>query len=147
MIHLVHLGFQPSRNCINQLRYSFRMNFNLRAQCNFAFHNFSCALPEDMIDIEVTIWMVDGIHTYKKDRMTQVTSYSPWSRQLKPLPSLRKKITKYEEEKNRSFNPFTPVTEINFGKKRSRRSQKSRKYRKLDIGCLAPSTAVSACSF
>ena len=86
--------------------------------------------------------MVDGIHTYKRDRTTQVISYSPWSRQMKPFPSLRKKIIKYEE-KTRSFNPFTPVRETNFSKKRSRRSQKSRKYRKLDMGHFVPSTTAS----
>ena len=110
------------------------MNFNLSAQHDFVFHNFGCALPKDTIDIEVTIWTVDGIHTYKRDRTTQITLYSPWSRQVKSFPSLRKR---------RSFNPFTPVRETNFGKERSRRSQKSRKYRKLDMGHFSPSTVAS----
>ena len=144
-IHLAHLGFQHSRNCISQPRYFSRMNFNIRAQCDFIFYNFHCTLPRDTMDVEVTIWTVDGIHTYRKDRMTQVALCSPWSRQVKPFPSLRKKIAEYQEEKRRSFNPFTPVKEINFGKKRSRRSQKNRKCRKLDMGCFVPSTVASTC--
>ena len=142
---MVHLGFQHSRNCISQPRYFFRMNFNIRAECDLLFHNFHCALPEDMTDVEVTIQMVDGIHTYRRDRMTQAASYSPWSRLMKPFPSLRNKIAEYQEKKRRSFNPFTPVRETNFGKKRSRRSQKSRKYRKLDMGYFAPSTVAFTC--
>ena len=53
------------------------MNFNIRAECDFLFHNFCCALPEDTIDVEVTIWTVDGIQTYRRDRMTQAALYSP----------------------------------------------------------------------
>ena len=68
--------------------------------------------------------------------------------QVKPFPSLRKKIAEYEEEKKescekRNFNPFTPVGENKFGKKKSRRSQKSKKYWKLDMGCSMPPTAAS----
>ena len=124
------------------------MELNLKAQCDFVFNNFYCVLLEDMMDVEVTIWTVDGIHTYRRERMTTTASYSPWSRQVSPFSSLRKKIDNYEEEKKencekrRSFNPFTPVRENNFGKKRSRRSQKSRKYRKLDMGHIGPSTVV-----
>ena len=140
-ILLVHLDFQHSRNCISQPRYFSRMNFDLRAQCDFVFHNFSCALPKDMIDIEVTIQTVDGIHTYRRDGITQVASYSPWSRQVKLFPSLRKKMPNM---KRRSFNTFTQVRETNFGKKRIRRSQKNRKYRKLDMGHLEPSGVTSA---
>ena len=46
------------------------MDFNLKAHCSFDFHSFCCALSEDMIDVEMTIWMVDGIHTYRRDRTT-----------------------------------------------------------------------------
>ena len=118
------------------------MNFIIRAQCDFILHNFHCTLPKDTIDVEMTIWIVDGIHTYRRDRMTQAASY-PWSRQVKLFSSLGKKIA--QSIKRRSFNPFTPVRETNFGKKRSRRSQKNRKYRKVDMGYFAPSTVVSTC--
>ena len=123
------------------------MNFNIKAQCDFLFHNFHCALLEDMIDAEVTIWTVDGIYTYRRDRMTQASSYSSYSKQVKPFPSLRKKITEYQEEKRRSLNPFSQVRETHFGKKtkRSRRSQRSGKCRKLDMVCCVPSSIASTC--
>ena len=130
----------PNRNCISQHRNFSRMNFNIRAECEFLFHNLCCSLPKDTVDVEVTMWTVGGIHTYRRDRTTQVASYSPWNRQLKPFPFLRKKITEYQEEKSRNFNPFTLVREMHFNKKtkRSRRSQKSGKYRKLDMGASHP---------
>ena len=120
------------------------MDFNFKALCYIDFHNFCCALPEDTIDMEMTIY------TYRRDQTTQMTSYSPWGREVKPFSSLRKKIADYKEEKNescekRNSNPFTSIRENKSGKKRSRRSQMSRKYRKLDMGCSAPTTAASEC--
>ena len=97
-IYLVHLGFQHQRNCIRQYRYFSRMDFNLKAQCNFDFYYFHCALLEDMVDVEMTIQMVDGIHTYRRDRTTQVTSYSPCSMQVKPFSSIRNKDKEDELE-------------------------------------------------
>ena len=41
------------------------------------------------MDLKVhTLW---GIHTYKKDRSTQVIKSSPWGAEVKPFPSLQKK--------------------------------------------------------
>ena len=60
--YLVHIGFQHSRNCIGQYRYFSRMDFNFKAHCNFDFH---CAIPEDIVDVEMTIWMVNSIYTYR----------------------------------------------------------------------------------
>ena len=117
------------------------MDFNLKAHCNIDFHYCHCALPKDAVDVEMTIWTVDGIHTYRRHQTAKVTSYSPWGRQKKAFSSLRKKVAKYKEQKKEShergnFNPFTPVRENTFGKKRSRRSQKSRKS---DMGYSVPS--------
>ena len=77
-LQLVHNGFQQSsnRNCISQHRYFSRMNFNIRPECDFLFHNFCCALPKNTIDTEVTIWTVDGIHTYRKDRQDDPSSFT-----------------------------------------------------------------------
>ena len=142
-IYLVHLGFQHSKNCIRQYRYFSRKDFHLKSHCNFDFHCLHCALPKDTVDVEMTIWMVDGIHTYRRDQTTQVTSYSPWSRQVNPFSSIMKNIDEYKEEKKeshkkRNYNPLTLVRENKFAKKRSRRSQKSRTYSKLDMGCSCP---------
>ena len=73
---------------------------------------------------------------------------SPWNRQMKSFPSLRKKIEAFEEEIRDENSPFTP-NPIKFIRKavpskrcgdRSHRRSKS-KYRKLDMGCFAPAKA------
>ena len=69
------------------------MDFNFKAQCKYDFHYFYCAIPEDTADVEMTIQMVDGIHTYRRDRTTQMNAYSPLGRQVRPFSSLCKKIT------------------------------------------------------
>ena len=121
------------------------MDFNLKAHYNLNFHYPCYAIPEDTVDVEMTIQMVDGIYTYRRDQTTQMTSYSQWSRQVKPFSSPRKKIPDYKQEKKescekRNSNPFTPVRENKSGKKRSRKSQRSRK---LDMGHSAPSAVAS----
>ena len=65
------------------------MDFNFKVQCKFDFHYFYCAIPEDTVDVKMTIWMVDSIHTYRRDWTNQMKAYSP---------SLHKKIMDYEEE-------------------------------------------------
>ena len=117
-------------------------NFNNKAHCDFDFHYFYCAILEDTIDVEMTIQMVEGIHTYMRYQTTQMSAYSSWGRQVKPFSSLHKKIADYEEEKrrsqeNKSSNPFTPVREDKSGQKRSR------KYRQLGMGHSLLSTVVS----
>ena len=101
---------------------------NLKAHCNFDFH---CAIPKDTVDMEMTIWMVDGIYTYRRDQTTQMTSYSPWGRQVKPFSSLRKNITDYKEQKKESHekqnsNPFTPVRENKSGRKKQEIAEKQK---------------------
>ena len=75
------------------------MACELKLSCNFLFGFFQCALPEDTMDIEVTGRTVKGIHTYRKDHTTESATCSPWSRWMKPFPSLRNKIEAFKEEK------------------------------------------------
>ena len=108
-MYLVHIGFQHSRNCIRQYKYISRMDFNFKAQSEFDFHYFYCATPEGTVDGEMTIWMMDGIQTYRRDQTTQMNAYSPWGRQVGPFSSIHKKITDYEEEKRKSHKDKTLI--------------------------------------
>ena len=47
-----------------------------------------------------------GIHTFKRDCTTQVTSCRPWSSQLCPYSSLVKKMKAYLEERRNNANPL-----------------------------------------
>ena len=93
----------------------------------------------------MTIQMVEGIHTHRRDWTTHMRAYSPRGKEVKPFSSFCKKIADDEEEKrrsqeNKSSNPFTPVRED------KSRQKRSRKYRQLGMGCSVPSNAVSMCS-
>ena len=48
------------------------MDFHLKAHCDFDFNYFYCTIPEDTADVEMTIWMVGGIYTYRRDQTTQM---------------------------------------------------------------------------
>ena len=67
---------------------------DLAANCSFLF-SFSNNLPEDTIDIEMMVHTLQGIHTFKKDRNIQVTRCSPWGTEVKPFPSLQRKMKEY----------------------------------------------------
>ena len=64
---MVYIGFQSyTRNSIRHARYSCqeRMASNLELQYNFLYGSFTCNLPEDTIDVEVTVHTLKGIHTF-----------------------------------------------------------------------------------
>ena len=125
--------------------------------CSCLFGYFHCALPEDTIDVEVTVRTLNGIQTYQKDCSTQSTSCSPQGTLVKPFPSLHREMNDYMEEKRKLVNPFTPCqrpsNRQNFSlpkktiptkKKKSdskRVSKQQHKLRKIE-GCNMPTKAV-----
>ena len=72
----------------------------------FSSTTFCCTLSEDMIDAEVTIHTVDGIHTNRRERNTQAASYSPWSRQVKPFLPLGRKVQNIKRRRGEVSIPF-----------------------------------------
>ena len=121
------------------------MAWDLKPSCDFLFGYPCCALPEDTIDVELTMRTVKGIHTSWKDHTTKSTTCSSWSRWMKSFPSFCRKIQALEEEKrhkNIPFSPSTPMHQKICPHKRTReRSQKRSKSKKLDMGHFTPSKA------
>ena len=117
------------------------MDFNSKAYCDLDFHYFHCAIPEDMVDVEMTICMVEGIHTYRRldnpDKCLQSLGQTGKALFLPPQEDSKFEEEKRRSQENKSSNPFTPVMEEKSGHKRSR------KYRKLCMGCSIPSTVAS----
>ena len=66
--------------------------------CDFIFGFMHTNLPPDMVDIELTIRIVQGIYIYHKDHMAESTIFIPWSKSVTPFPSLRKKIKAFKED-------------------------------------------------
>ena len=78
----------------------------LMPQCNFLYEYFQCQLPEDTIDMEVTVRTMKGIHMFKRDHSTQVISCRPWTSQLCPYKSLARKMKTYLELKDQVADPL-----------------------------------------
>ena len=60
--------------------------------CDFIYGSIHTALPTDTVDIELMIWTVKGIYTYRKDHTAESMVFSPLSRTVIPFPSLQRKI-------------------------------------------------------
>ena len=96
--YVVHFGCRQARGCINNttknsksemtIKLIFQMACILRPKCNFLNRYFRCLLPLEMVNIEVKVKMIRGIHMFRRDRTTQVIKCNPWSRRLHPYPSL-----------------------------------------------------------
>ena len=68
-----------------------------KPESNFLYGYFRCLLPLETVDIEVKVKTMRGIHTFRRDRTTQVLSCNPWSTRLHPYPSLIRKMKMYLE--------------------------------------------------
>ena len=77
-----------------------------------------CNLQKDTIDVDLKICTLQGIYTYKKDRSSQVSKYSPWGTEVTPFPSLQKKMIEYLRQRqvvttsyaNRLYQPGPKAT-------------------------------------
>ena len=67
--------------------------------CDFIFGSIRTSLLMDMVDVDLTIWAVKGIYTYRKDHTTESMIFTPWSKKLIPFPSLRWKIHTFQDNK------------------------------------------------
>ena len=71
------------------------MSCELTHNCDLIFGILNTNLPKDTIDVFLKVHTLLGIYIYKKDRSTQVSKYSPLGSEVKPFPSLQKKITEF----------------------------------------------------
>ena len=77
----------------------FQMACVLTLQCNFPYGYFWCQLPEDTIDVEVSVRTMKSIHSVRRDCFTQLISYKPWTQNHHPYPSPTRKMRTYLELK------------------------------------------------
>ena len=105
---MVHFGSRHTRDCVNKIlkmynfKYTsefllFQMACILWPECNFLHRFFRCCLPVETVDVEVKITSMQGIHTFRRDRMCQIIKCNPWSTRLHPHPTLIKKMRTYLE--------------------------------------------------
>ena len=79
----------------------------LQPECNFLNGFFRCKLPVEVVDIEVKITSMQGMHIFRRDRMTQLIKCTPWSMRLCLHPTIIKKIKTFLEVEGKMG--LTPV--------------------------------------
>ena len=69
----------------------------LLPECNFLHGYFRCRLPVEVVDVEVKIMSMQGTHSFRQDRTTQLIKCTPWNTRLCPHPTIIKKMKTFLE--------------------------------------------------
>ena len=77
------------------------MACQLQPECNFLHGYFKCKLPMEVVDVEVKITSMQGTHLYKRDRTMQVTKCLLWTNNIRPHPTIMKKMKTFLEIENK----------------------------------------------
>ena len=80
----------------------------LQLECNFLHGFFRCKLPVEVVDIEVKITSMQGMHIFRRDRMAQLIKCTPWSMRLCLHPTIIKKMRTFLEVENK-MGPIIPA--------------------------------------
>ena len=85
-----------TRNNMVQLRNRNRNSINLQIlyfrngvptpECNFLHGFFRCKLPVEVVDVEVKITSMQGMHIFRRDRMAQLIKCTPLEHENLPAP-------------------------------------------------------------
>ena len=101
------------------------MACQLQPECNFLHGFFKCKLPIEVVDVEVKVMSMQGTHLYKRDQTTQITKCVLWTNNIRPHPTIIKKMKTFLEVENRmgttiqtpmqnsQFRPPLPQTNLN----------------------------------
>ena len=77
------------------------MACQLQPECNFMHGYFQCKLLVEVVDVEVKIMSMLGTHLYKRDQTMQVTKCLPWTNNIRPHPTIVKKMKTFLEVENK----------------------------------------------
>ena len=69
----------------------------LQLECNFLHGYFRCWLPVEVIDVQVKITSMQGMHILQRDRITQFMKCTLWNTRLHPHPTIIKKMKTFLE--------------------------------------------------
>ena len=116
----------------------------LQPECNFLHGFFRCRLPVQVVDVELKIESMQGMHIFRRDRMTQLIKCTPWSVRLCPHPTIIKKMKTFLEVEGKmglvpvpapgnQFRPPLPETNPNVRKndatEKRKRATPKKKFR------------------
>ena len=80
----------------------------LQPECNFLHGYFRCKLPVEVVDVEVKITSMQGMHIFRRDRTTQLVRCVPWKPNLCPCLNMVKKMRTFLEVEN-EMGPIIPA--------------------------------------
>ena len=80
----------------------------LQPECNFLYGSFRCKLPVEVVDMEVKVTSMQGMHIFKRDRTTQLIRCMPWTTKLCLHPNIVKKMKTFLEVENK-MGPIIPA--------------------------------------
>ena len=116
----------------------------LQSECNFLHGFFRYKLPMEVVDMEVKVMSMQGMHIFRRDRMTQLIRCIPWTMKLCPHPTIVKKMKTFLEVENKmgriiipalvsQFRPPLPETNPNIRKghttEKRKRATSKKKFR------------------
>ena len=115
----------------------------LHPECNFLHGLFRCKLPVEVVDLEVKVMSMQGMHIFRRDRTTQLIKCIPWTTKLHLHPTIVKKMKTFLEVENSigtiipalvsQFRPPLPETNRNFRKgdttEKMKRATPKKKFR------------------
>ena len=118
-------------------------------QGDLIFGILKCNLPEDTIDGDLKVCTLRGIHTFIKDRITQIIKCSPWGTNVQPCPSLKRKMMQFMRCRrtittlfaNRYFHPKPKVVaKCNLVSSTRLNRAKLSQLSKINVGSLSDAT-------
>ena len=115
----------------------------LQQEYNFLHGFFRCKLSIEVVDVEVKITSMQGMHIFRRDRITQLIKCTPWSMRLCLHPTIIKKMKTFLEVENKirlvipvpanQFRPPLPGTNPNVKKndttEKRKRATPKKKFR------------------
>ena len=69
----------------------------LQSECNFLHGYFRFQLPVEVVDVEVKITSMQGMHIFRRDRTMQLIKCTPWNTRLCLFPTIIKKMKTFLE--------------------------------------------------
>ena len=72
----------------------------MNVTCDFIQHNLTCTLPENTMDVLLKVRTKSGEHTFREDIYTRTLKYRRWNNELRPFPSLKKRVVQMFRKRN-----------------------------------------------
>ena len=84
----------------------------LQPECNFLHGFFRCKLPVEVVDEEVKITSMQGIHIFRRDQTMQLIKCTLCSTRLHPHPTIIKKMKTFLEVKGKMGSIPVPISQF-----------------------------------